>query len=637
MLVPPVKILLGSKIVRKNGTSLLKKRCGYYIPLKELVEKLLCLPEMWKHLTKHHESQSEIMKDICDGDFVKQHKLSREGRPFLQLILSFDDVEIQNPLRSNALHKLSMFYVTFANIPPQYRSKLQNIFLLAIARSKDLKSFGLDRLLGDFVSTVDTLRETGININVVGGEERIWGDIILATCDTPAAAYLGGFKESSFAYKSCRMCCASANEMKTNFIQSSFVLRDMKTYLDQCTILSDASLSRANKTYWSKQFGLNKKSVLCGISEFDVTQNLVQDPMHCILEGCLPYALALFLKRIIGDLNIVTLAQINAKIADFPYSYLDKNTAETIDGKHIKNLHIKQKASVMLHLAYILPFILSNIEGVNVDDPFYRNIIGLIKITCTIFSPYADVTTAGELDQLMVSFLKNFVELYPEAGLKPKMHYMLHFPRQMLLFGPLRQLTCMRFEAKHGFFKNHKWNNFVNLPFSLAEKHQLYLANRMSGVFGQPCPNFIDTGNVVEEGEKIDLISLPKNVLKALPRFMHGDKYLFKIKSAELESTTYRIGVALLLGEDFVQGPRFGLVDDIISAQNGNVLFIVNVVNVKKYEHNYNAYEIERSQNDEDVLVLKITEIENTWPLPIYTLKGQQYVTNRFSHCVQNY
>ena len=323
--------------------------------------------------------------------------------------------------------------------------------------------------------------------------------------DTPAAAFLGGFKESSFAYKCCRMCTSSGNEMKENFVASTLQLRDMHTHAQQCEIISNPNLSEQNKTYWSKQYGVNAKSILCSIEGFDVTRNIVQDPMHCLLEGTVPFVLALFLNRICFSLDIVSLSQINAEIANFPYSYLDKNRPESIDRRDVvKNAHIKQKASSMLTLCYILPFILGKVQGVDWHDQHYRNLLGLVKITCIAFSPFADKTAAGELEQLMASFLQNFVGLYPDAGLKPKMHYMLHLPAQLSQFGPLRHQSTMRCEAKHGYFKDHRWKNFVNLPYSLAEKHQVHLANAMCNAQG-PSPNFVNTGEKVEEGEFVEI------------------------------------------------------------------------------------------------------------------------------------
>ena len=43
-------------------------------------------------------------------------------------------------------------------------------------------------------------------------------------------------------------------------------------------------------------------------------------------------------------------------------------------------------------------------------------------------------------------------------------------------YGPLVRHWTMRYEAKHAYFKQlaHSMGNFVNLPFSLVQRHQLY-------------------------------------------------------------------------------------------------------------------------------------------------------------------
>jgi hypothetical protein len=40
-------------------------------------------------------------------------------------------------------------------------------------------------------------------------------------------------------------------------------------------------------------------------------------------------------------------------------------------------------------------------------------------------------------------------------------------------FGPLRQHACFRGEAKNGLIKSLDYQNFINICFSAAEKHQL--------------------------------------------------------------------------------------------------------------------------------------------------------------------
>ena len=41
-------------------------------------------------------SSSEIMKDVCDGHYIKSHELKDGSEIFLQFVMSYDDLELQN-------------------------------------------------------------------------------------------------------------------------------------------------------------------------------------------------------------------------------------------------------------------------------------------------------------------------------------------------------------------------------------------------------------------------------------------------------------------------------------------------------------------------------------------------------------
>lgn len=60
--------------------------------------------------------------------------------------------------------------------------------------------------------------------------------------------------------------------------------------------------------------------------------------------------------------------------------------------------------------------------------------------------------------------------LFPETNLKPKHHYLCHYPALILKFGPLIRLWTMRFESKHSYFKICARNlkNFKNLCLTLS-------------------------------------------------------------------------------------------------------------------------------------------------------------------------
>ena len=55
--------------------------------------------------------------------------------------MSCGDLELQNLLRSNKTHKLGTLYFTLLNIPPQYRSQLQNIIFIGSCKNERFEAF----------------------------------------------------------------------------------------------------------------------------------------------------------------------------------------------------------------------------------------------------------------------------------------------------------------------------------------------------------------------------------------------------------------------------------------------------------------------------------------------------------------
>ena len=71
---------------------------------------------------------------------------------------------------------------------------------------------------------------------------------------------------------------------------------------------------------------------------------------------------------------------------------------------------------------------------------------------------------------MVVQYLKQFRQLFPDNNVTPKQHYMIHFSSQIAALGPRTRHMCMRFESKHRFFK--KWAsklNYKNICKSLVD------------------------------------------------------------------------------------------------------------------------------------------------------------------------
>ena len=620
--IQPESVYLGKRVTSVRGSSRrsVENKYGCIVPLKKLLEFLLHIPDIWKFVSNNH-CASGLMGDFVDGEYIRTNKLNRSGGPFISIIMSYDDVEIQNPLRSNKLHKLAMFYITLGNIPPQYRSKLRAIYPFAIARAVDLKKHGLDNLLQDFVSTIIEL-QNGLEVEVHKSLLVIKGDLIAAICDTPAAALLGGFKESSsFAWKSCRMCNADQITVKEEFNEAKFTLRDMNSYDRQCRILEDVTLVR-QRDHWSKHFGVNRRSVLNKIPGFPVTGNLIQDVMHVILEGVFPYVGALILRRFIFEEKYFTLEKLNTSIQNFDFSYLDKkNCPPLIEKQHIvKNNHLKMKAASALGMIYFFPLILGPL--LIAQDDFYDNFIELLKISILCFSPFCDITTAGVLTLLIESFCQKFKLLYPEESIRPKFHFLIHLPNQIKKFGPLKHQSTLRFEAKHGFFKDHRWRNFNNLPLSLLTKHQLQLSNASTNANGSFNENFLETKDLIKgEGEK--------RVGKDWNNYFDGERVMFtKVKSVTHKGREFREGVSVLIRDEENVNPEFGIIKSLFITDEKVVHFVIEHCEAVNFCQKLNSYQIVISGRMECLLLTKMTW---PFPLPIYYVNGDAYVTNRYS------
>ena len=87
----------------------------------------------------------------------------------------------------------------------------------------------------------------------------------------------------------------------------------------------------------------------------------------------------------------------------------------------------------------------------------------------------------AKLKEVVKEYLKLFKTLFPEQPFTPKQHYLVHFPKVILLLGPLLNLWAMRFEAKHQYFKQlKKLMNFKNICLSLSRHHQKVAAMNRS-------------------------------------------------------------------------------------------------------------------------------------------------------------
>jgi len=628
--VEPHEVYLGRAVTKSKGKITSQKRYGIYVPFKETVKALLSLPEVWHCVVRRnmYENDGSEMRDICNGSYVASRAIFADNPSALQIMLYTDDIEVVNPIGAHVRkHKLTMFYYTLCNIPPEYRSKLSVVQLLAIAKTKDVRRSGVRVLLNDFLQTVKQMSNGGINMEVNGRDHLIVGSLLLVVADTPAAHWLGGFKEGvGFSFKSCRACNASSSTMKCHFSADYFERRHLSEHIQRCADLR--SLSKDAAKYWSRQWGINGTSCLMDIPHFDVCTCIVQDPMHLLLEGLIPYELKLLVHYCIFDHHYFTIDWLNSQLNSFQYTYLENDKPELfLKSDVLSESKLKQTAGATFTLCRILPYILS--LKIPENCALWVNFLRLLQITFLATCPIVSVNTAAQIAQLVTTHHTMFTELYPKASVTPKMHYMIHLPDQLLKFGPLRHHWCMRFEAKHAFFKGFHLRCFKNLPKSLAVKHQLWMCHKQLGSLGCRNRNFLYDGDIVGEGNNCAFSAVYPDVATKFADLISPDEYcvttvVYVTKSVKIHGLEFRAGCVIVAKYDDTGMPEFALLHSIC-VLNDVKFFVVEKLEISYFNSHILSYVVYPSGFLD---IVRFVDLHNPWPLSLHTYEGQMCVMN---------
>jgi len=162
-----------------------------------------------------------------------------------------------------------------------------------------------------------------------------------------------------------------------------------------------------------------------------------------------------------------------------------------MDSSHLntspKKTKCKQTASQMLTLLRNIVFIfLPTVVQLNqLHHPKWKSLCCF----CTYFHELMGTSfTLSELQTIerkQWRYLSVFIEAYGKEMVVPKFHFAGHMPFETWRYGPFRLLWCMRFEAKHQWFKRLcNRTSWKNIMFTMAEQHQKWIAFKMS-MFGK--------------------------------------------------------------------------------------------------------------------------------------------------------
>ena len=269
--------------------------------------------------------------------------------------------------------------------------------------------------------------------------------------------------------------------------------------------------------------------------------------------------------------------QLNDIIKRFDYGYYNDNDRPSPITQTTLNSDtnsLKQKASQMLCLGRLLPLMIGNL--IPEEGERWQLFTLLIQAAMIVLSPMVNKNSLGVLEGLIEEHHTLFCTHYPGRSVIPKMHYLVHYPKHMYLFGPMVRTWCMRYEAKHRYIKRLAAfiGNFTNLPFSMAERMLLHehLSLCEKGNVSHQKTNVVGNGKRVFAGETNYCHSLQQ-----IDQDVEDLDILHEAKRVTIHGTDYVLGAVISTGftNDF---PEFSSIHKIVVLSYDNIHFLVEKI-----------------------------------------------------------
>lgn len=580
-----------------------------YVPLKDSLQTVLSKPGILDSIIQYMDdlgADKKYLRNVIQGDLWLK-KYHDPGKIIIPLHFYFDEFETRNPLGSHTgEEKLDGAYVSIACLPPHLSAKLKNIFISTIFHSKHLKTFGNKRVFIKSIKDLHLLSTQGITLNLNGLNRTIFFQLIQVLGDNLGQNMICGFTDSFKYIRFCRICTATNIQCFEMIEEDESLLRDVKSY---------------EKNIVEKNFsdsGLKEKCVFTEINKFDIGENKSLDFMHDVPKGVGVYTMSKIIEGLISTKEI-SLEVINNRIESFPLNEVEKCYRPrpifySVGKKGGQKIKIRQSASEMMCLIRYFGLMVGDL--VFAKNTYWKLYLVLRKMVGIMTSPKLDRGQIQNLTELIKQHNKQYLRLF--GKLKPKMHFLLHYPGIMLLLGPDVHFSAMKFERKNKELKEFATatTSNINLPLSIAIRHQLNLCYKT-----ELCPHIekdIILGTIHNTNAHTDL----KNLISTLPDGVPT----YTLKEIEILGKKISKGTVIVsrISED---GPTFGKVKNIFHCKN--VYIEIEEFETLYFNHHFYAYCVQSIMNL-PILLINVDLIPRITPCLFVEKLEDEFIATRF-------
>lgn len=234
-----------------------------------------------------------------------------------------------------------------------------------------------------------------------------------------------------------------------------------------------------------------------------------------------------------------------------------------------------------------------------------------------VMAPLHTAETIGYMQSKISEHRYRYFEVFPDEKMRPKHHFLEHYPLLTTVYGPLVHFWTMRFEAKHRFFKRivRQTGCFRNILMTMARKHQSMIAYHAHNCNNQR------PALTVSQRTQVVVDVLKDSIKESFAMKFPGEEFVNMTNKATILGTVYNIGIILPFGSTGGL-PDFGEIQKIIILHETPV-FVLKLLSGCYCEH-LRSFKVEPTGETE---ILKHSEFKDTYPLAAYNIADGRMVS----------
>ena len=208
------------------------------------------------------------------------------------------------------------------------------------------------------------------------------------------------------------------------------------------------------------------------------------------------------------------------------------------------------------------------------------------KVMSIIFAFHVNNDILAYLDLEITAFLKCFVTDFPDARFTAKMHFLIHYPCMIAMFGPLWLHWCMRYEGKHQYFKRliRTVRNFINVPKTLTKRHQMLQCFELNSNF------IVQDIQMTHNGSFIHSSGLPPTIQDSICSSSRN-KY-WSVSSVTVRENVYHVGSVIVLSVNEENIPLLFKLEYILLVDEEHADLCGKIVQCVSFLDKYFSYKV---------------------------------------------